>query len=64
VPIFSLFIILLKKVYIEFKEIFQKLHGNPKIVVSDRDQIFTCNFWIGLLSCLGTKLAHRSSYNP
>ena len=28
-----------------FMEIIQKLHGNPKIVVSDRDPIFTGNFW-------------------
>ena len=26
-------------------ETIQKLHGNPKIIVSDKDPIFTGNFW-------------------
>jgi len=47
-----------------FMETVQKLHGNPKIIVSDRDPIFTGNFWIKLFSCLGTQLAHISSYHP
>jgi hypothetical protein len=47
-----------------FMEIVQKLHGNPKIIVSDRDPIFTGHFWIELFSCLGTQLAHGSSYHP
>jgi hypothetical protein len=28
-----------------FMETVQKLHGSPKIIVSDRDPIFTGNFW-------------------
>jgi hypothetical protein len=28
-----------------FMETVQKLHGNPKIIVSDRDPIFTGHFW-------------------
>jgi hypothetical protein len=28
-----------------FMDIVQKLHGTPKIIVSDRDPIFTGNFW-------------------
>jgi IS30 family transposase len=47
-----------------FMETFQKLHGSPKIIVSDRDPIFTRHFWIELFSCLGTQLAHSSSYHP
>ena len=47
-----------------FMETIQKLHGNPKIIVSDNDPIFTGNFWTELLSCLGTQLAHISSYHP
>ena len=46
-----------------FMNIVQKLHGNPKIIVSDRDLIFTGKFWTKLFSCLGTQLAHSSSYH-
>ena len=42
----------------------QKLHGSPNIIVSDRDPIFTGKFWTELFSCLGTQLAHNSSYHP
>jgi hypothetical protein len=51
-------------VSIAFMETVQKLHGIPKIIVSDRDPIFTGHFWTELFSCLGTKLAHSSSYHP
>jgi hypothetical protein len=47
-----------------FMETVQKLHGSPKIIVSDRDPIFTGHFWTELFSCLGTQLAHSSSYHP
>ena len=38
-----------------FMETIQKLHGNSKIIVSDRDPIFTGNFWMKLFSSLGTQ---------
>ena len=44
-----------------FMETIQKLHGNPKIIVSDRDPIFTGNFLMELFYCFGTQLAHSSS---
>jgi hypothetical protein len=47
-----------------FMEIVKKIHGVPKIILSDRDPIFTINFWTELFSCLGTLLAHISSYHP
>ena len=47
-----------------FMETVQKLHGSPKIIVSDRDPIFTGHFLTELFSCLGTQLAHSSSYHP
>ena len=47
-----------------FLEIIKKLHGNAKIIASDRDPIFTGNFWMELFSCFGTQLAHSSSYHP
>ena len=42
----------------------QKIHGTPNIIVSDRNPIFTGNFWTKLFYCLGTQLAHSSSYHP
>ena len=45
-------------------ETIQKLHGVPKIIVSDKDPIFTRNFWTQLFSCLGTQLSNNSSYHP
>jgi hypothetical protein len=45
-------------------ETFQKLHGVPKIIVSDKDPIFTGNVWTKLFSCLDTQLAHKKSYHP
>jgi len=47
-----------------FMEIVQKLHGNPKIIKSDRDPFFVRKFWTELFSCLGTQLAQSSSYHP
>jgi hypothetical protein len=47
-----------------FMEIVQKLHGILKIIISDRDPIFTRNFSTELFFCLGTQLAHISSYHP
>ena len=42
-----------------FMEIVQNLHGSPKIIVSDRDPIFTVHFWKKLFSCLGTQLLEK-----
>jgi hypothetical protein len=47
-----------------FMETVQKLHGIPKIIVSERDPIFTGHFWKELFSCLGTQLAHSLSFHP
>jgi hypothetical protein len=49
-----------------FMETIQKLHGNPKIIVRDRDPIFTRKFWTGLFSCLGTSwfTVHLIILNP
>ena len=37
-----------------FMNTVQKLHGNSKIIVSDRDPVFMGKFWIEVFSCLGT----------
>jgi len=47
-----------------FMETIQKIHGNAKIILSDRDPIFTGNYWTELFPCLGPQLAHSSSYHP
>ena len=51
-------------VVVAFMDIVYKLQGNLKIIASDIDPIFTSNFWTKLFSCLGTQLAHNSSYHP
>jgi hypothetical protein len=46
-----------------FKEIV-RLHGLPKIIVSDRDTKFIGNFWRTLWKKMGTNLMFSSSYYP
>jgi hypothetical protein len=41
-----------------FMKNIQKIQRVPKIIVSDRDPIFTRNFLTKLFSCLRTQLAH------
>ena len=46
-----------------FKEIY-RLHGVPKVIVSDRDPRFTSIFWKSLFSMLNTKLAMSTAFHP
>lgn len=41
-----------------------KLHGLPKIIISDRDKVFTSNFWQQLFKLTDTTLNMSSSYHP
>ena len=41
-----------------------KLHGLPKIIVTDRDPIFTSNVWQALFKALEVKLHLSSAYHP
>ena len=49
--------------YIFLKEIF-RLHGIPKVIISDRDVKFTWNFWRYLFSELETRLNFSTAYHP
>jgi hypothetical protein len=41
-----------------------KLHGLPKIIISNRDKVFTSNFWQQLFKITDTTLNMSSSYHP
>jgi hypothetical protein len=41
-----------------------KLHGLPRVMVSDRDPKFVCGFWHTLWRRLGTRLSMSSSRHP
>ena len=41
-----------------------KLHGLPKLIVSNRDKVFTSHFWKTLWQLSGTTLKMSSAYHP
>eukprot|EP00253_Pinus_taeda_P008729 PITA_08729 len=41
-----------------------KLHGLPKVIISDRDVKFTSAFWRTLFEGLGTQLSFSTAYHP
>ena len=45
------------------KEIF-RLHGIPKMIISDRDLKFTGSLWKSLFEGLNTKLNFSTTYHP
>ena len=51
-----------KIAYVYMKEI-ARLHGIPKIIVSDRDPKFTSKFWKGLFNGFGTNLKFSIAYH-
>ncbi|KAJ3685492.1 hypothetical protein LUZ61_014656 [Rhynchospora tenuis] len=41
-----------------------RLHGLPTSIVTDRDPVFTSNFWRAIMENLGIKLNMSTSYHP
>ena len=41
-----------------------RVHGVPRVIVSDRDTRFTSNFWKEICKNMGTSLAMSSGYHP
>ena len=53
-----------KKVADAFIQHVVKIHGIPQSIVSDRDKVFTSQFWQQLFRNQGMTLAMTSSYHP
>ena len=41
-----------------------KLHGPPKLIISDRDRIFTSQLWKNIFSALNVELRFSTAYHP
>jgi transposase InsO family protein len=41
-----------------------KLHGMPRTIESDRDKLFTSQFWKQLISLMGVKQQLSTAYRP
>ena len=41
-----------------------RVHGLPRVIVSDRDTKFTNNFWREICKVMGTTLAMSSGFHP
>ena len=41
-----------------------RVHGVPRVIVSDRDTRFTSSFWKEICRSMGTSLAMSSGYHP
>lgn len=41
-----------------------RYHGIPKTIISDRDKLFTSNFWSAFLASIGTKKKLSTAYHP
>ena len=39
-------------------------HGMPKTIISDRDKLFTSNYWAALMAAIGTQRKLSTSFHP
>ena len=47
-----------------FKDRIIRYHSIPKLIISDRDKLFTSNYWTTLLAAIGTKKKLSTAYHP
>jgi hypothetical protein len=47
-----------------FKDRIIRYHGIPETIISDRDKLFTSNFWTTLLAQMGTRKKLSTAYHP
>lgn len=47
-----------------FLDTVYKLHGLPNAIITDRDKVFTSNFWQSLFALAGVELKMSSAYHP
>jgi len=52
------------KVALSFIDNIYKLHGLPKVIISDIDPVFTSKFWKELFQNIGTELRMSTPYHP
>jgi transposase InsO family protein len=47
-----------------FKDRIIRYHSIPELIISDRDKLFTSNYWTTLLAAIGTKKKLSTAYHP
>jgi hypothetical protein len=47
-----------------FRTTIFRLHGMPKVIISDRDERFLSHFWRALFATVGTHLQYSTAYHP
>lgn len=53
-----------EELVVVFRKTIYRLHGLPKVIITDRDERFVSKFWRSLFSSLGTELRFSTAYHP